>query len=141
MAEELTMAAALGNLQRVMELLDSGVNPNTCNSYGRTAIQVSAWTLCDTASRHMVMMMGSPRLAQLLIDHGADPTVPDPTTGTCPAHDAIREGFVDTLVILVNGGARVDGPQDKCGQRPLDLASPSVMRELIARGVVGAAGR
>ncbi|XP_069818105.1 cyclin-dependent kinase inhibitor 2A-like isoform X2 [Dendropsophus ebraccatus] len=127
MAEELTMAAALGNLQRVMELLDSGVNPNTCNSYGRTAIQV--------------MMMGSPRLAQLLIDHGADPTVPDPTTGTCPAHDAIREGFVDTLVILVNGGARVDGPQDKCGQRPLDLASPSVMRELIARGVVGAAGR
>ncbi|XP_056420519.1 cyclin-dependent kinase inhibitor 2A-like [Hyla sarda] len=122
MAEELTMAAAQGNIQLVEELLDSGVNPNTCNSHGRTAIQV--------------MMMGSPHLAQLLLDHGADPTIRDPTTGTCPSHDAIREGFVETLVVLINGGASVDGPLDNFGHRPIDLASPWVMRELIALGIV-----
>ncbi|KAM3937577.1 cyclin-dependent kinase inhibitor 2A-like isoform 1-T1 [Leptodactylus fuscus] len=116
MAEELTMAAAQGNIQLVKELLQSGVNPNTRNSHGRTPIQV--------------MMMGSPHLAQMLIEYGADPTVPDPTTGTCPAHDAIREGFVETLVVLLNGGASVDGPQDRFGRRPIDLASPSVLQKL-----------
>ncbi|CAJ0948418.1 unnamed protein product [Ranitomeya imitator] len=88
MAEELTMAAARGGVRRVRELLHRGAAPNARNAYGRTAIQV--------------MMMGSPPLAQLLIAHGADPTARDPTTGACPAHDAIRGGFVDTLVVLVN---------------------------------------
>lgn len=120
------MAAAQGNAQRVEELLESGLNPNTCNSYGRTPIQV--------------MMMGSPHLAQLLIDHGADPTVRDPTTGTCPAHDAIREGFVDTLLVLLHGGASVDGPLDNYGRRPIDLASPSVIQKLLALGIVGPTG-
>ncbi|XP_073523095.1 cyclin-dependent kinase 4 inhibitor B [Phyllobates terribilis] len=126
MAEELSMAAARGDVQRVTALLERGVNPNTRNSYGRTAIQV--------------MMMGSPHLAQLLIDHGADPTVPDPTTGTCPAHDATREGFVDTLVVLVNGGASVYSPQDNYGQRPIDLASASVLQKLKALGIASQTG-
>ncbi|KAM4050250.1 cyclin-dependent kinase inhibitor 2A-like [Anomaloglossus baeobatrachus] len=126
MADELSMAAAQGNVRRVRELLERGADPNTTNSYGRTAIQV--------------MMMGSPHLAQLLIDHGADPTVRDPTTGTCPAHDAIREGFVDTLVVLVNGGASVYGPLDAYGQRPIDLASAEVLQELMALGIVRPTG-
>ncbi|XP_075707925.1 cyclin-dependent kinase inhibitor 2A-like [Rhinoderma darwinii] len=126
MADELATAAAQGNVQLVRRLLRSGVNPNARNLHGRTPVQV--------------MMMGSPHLAQLLIDHGADPTVRDPTTGTCAAHDAIREGFVETLVVLLNGGANVDGPKDNFGQRPIDLASPSVLQELIALGIVTPTG-
>ncbi|XP_040276268.1 cyclin-dependent kinase inhibitor 2A-like isoform X2 [Bufo bufo] len=123
MEELLTMAAAQGDVQLVRAFLENGANPNSSNSHGRTAIQV--------------MMMGSPHLAQLLIDHGADPTIPDPTTGTCPAHDAIREGFVDTLVVLINGGASIDGPPDNFGQRPIDLASPLVLEKLKALGLAG----
>ncbi|XP_077105417.1 cyclin-dependent kinase inhibitor 2A-like [Ranitomeya variabilis] len=126
MAEELTTAAARGDVRRVRELLHRGAAPNTRNAYGRTAIQV--------------MMMGSPPLAQLLIDHGADPTARDPTTGACPAHDAIRGGFVDTLVVLVNGGASVYSPQDNYGRRPIDLASAWVLQELMALGMVSQAG-
>ncbi|KAG8595449.1 hypothetical protein GDO81_001521 [Engystomops pustulosus] len=127
MAEEMTKAAAQGNLQLVRTHLESGVNPNTRNSYGRTPIQV--------------MMMGNPHLAQLLIDHGADPNLPDPTTGTCPAHDAIRGGFVDTLAVLLKGGASVNGPLDNYGARPIDLASPSVLQELRVRGIVSTTGQ
>ncbi|XP_044142945.1 cyclin-dependent kinase inhibitor 2A-like isoform X2 [Bufo gargarizans] len=123
MEELLTMAAAQGDVQLVREFLENGANPNSSNSHGRTALQV--------------MMMGSPQLAQLLIDHGADPTIPDPTTGTCPAHDAIREGFVDTLVVLIKGGASIDGPPDNFGQRPIDLASPWVLEKLKALGLAG----
>ncbi|XP_073399805.1 cyclin-dependent kinase 4 inhibitor B-like isoform X2 [Dendrobates tinctorius] len=122
MAEELTMAAARGDVRRVRELLQRGAAPNARNRFGRTAIQV--------------MMMGSPPLAQLLIDHGADPTVRDPSTGTCPAHDAIRGGFVDTLVVLVNGGASVYSPADSYGRRPINLASASVLQELKALGML-----
>ncbi|KAM9330670.1 cyclin-dependent kinase 4 inhibitor B-like [Gastrophryne carolinensis] len=113
----LTTAAATGNVQLLSQTLRQGVNPNATNCLGRTAIQV--------------MMMGSPQIAQILIEHGADPTIPDPATGTCPAHDAIREGFVDTLLELLKGGADVYTPRDNFGQRPIDLASPEVLQRLI----------
>ncbi|XP_063770195.1 cyclin-dependent kinase 4 inhibitor B-like [Pseudophryne corroboree] len=115
-SDRLATAAARGDVQLVREMLESGVNPNATNSHGRTPIQV--------------MMMGCPQIAQLLIEHGADPTVPDPTTGTCPAHDAIREGFLDTLLVLIKGGASLKYPKDNFGRRPIDLASPSVLQDL-----------
>nr|DBA28142.1 TPA: hypothetical protein GDO54_008546 [Pyxicephalus adspersus] len=83
-----------------------------------------------------VMMMGSLKIAQLLIEHRADPTVTDPSTGTSPAHDAIREGFVKTFLELRNGEASLYGPVDFYGQRPIDLASDSVREELIRIGML-----
>ncbi|XP_061486919.1 cyclin-dependent kinase 4 inhibitor B-like [Rhineura floridana] len=107
---QLANAAARGDLEAVGRLLDSGADPNAVNFFGRTPIQV--------------MMMGSPRVAQLLLQRGADPNRPDPSTSTSPAHDAAREGFLDTLQVLQQWGARFD-VRDQWGRRPLDLAEES----------------
>ncbi|NXN95866.1 CDN2B inhibitor, partial [Rhinopomastus cyanomelas] len=106
--DELANAAARGDLQRLKELLDNTADPNGVNSYGRTPIQV--------------MMLGSPRVAEMLLQHGADPNRPDPTTGCFPVHDAARAGFLDTLLVLHRAGARLDVP-DGCGRLPIDVAA------------------
>ncbi|XP_034872436.1 cyclin-dependent kinase 4 inhibitor B isoform X2 [Mirounga angustirostris] len=68
-----------------------------------------------------VMMMGSTRVAELLLCHGAEPNCADPTTLTRPVHDAARDGFLDTLVVLHRAGARLD-VRDAWGRLPVDLA-------------------
>ncbi|XP_053427395.1 cyclin-dependent kinase inhibitor 2A isoform X2 [Nycticebus coucang] len=68
-----------------------------------------------------VMMMGSVRVAELLLLHGAEPNRADPSTLTRPVHDAAREGFLDTLVALHQAGARLD-VRDAWGRLPVDLA-------------------
>ncbi|XP_071436796.1 cyclin-dependent kinase inhibitor 2A-like [Pithys albifrons albifrons] len=78
-----------------------------------------------------VMMLGSPRVAELLLQRGADPNRPDPRTGCRPAHDAARAGFLETLAALHRAGARLDLP-DGLGRLPLDVA---------AGGPHGAVGR
>ncbi|XP_071280676.1 cyclin-dependent kinase 4 inhibitor B-like [Agelaius tricolor] len=94
-ADELASAAARGNPQRLGELLDGAADPNAANSYGRTPIQV--------------MMLGSPRVAELLLRHGADPNRP----GCLPVHDAARAGFLETLAALHRAGARLDLPDGR----------------------------
>ncbi|XP_054034702.1 ankyrin repeat domain-containing protein 54-like [Dryobates pubescens] len=106
-ADELANAAARGDLQRLKELLDDAADPNTVNSYGRTPIQV--------------MMLGSPRVAELLLQFGADPNRPDPSTGCFPIHDAARSGFLETVAVLHRAGARLDLPDGR-GRLPLDVA-------------------
>ncbi|XP_029462655.1 cyclin-dependent kinase inhibitor 2A-like [Rhinatrema bivittatum] len=105
-ADALCRAAAGGDLSLVRLLLEEGTNPNDKNSYNRSAIQV--------------MKLGNPRLAELLLRYGADPNLPDPTTATCPAHDAAREGFLDTLRVLLRAGASLER-RDRWGRTPLDL--------------------
>ncbi|XP_007946601.1 cyclin-dependent kinase 4 inhibitor B-like [Orycteropus afer afer] len=106
-ADNLATTAARGRAEEVRALLQAGAQPNALNRYGRSPIQV--------------MMMGSPRVAQLLLLHGAEPNRADPTTLTRPVHDAAREGFLDTLVVLHRGGARLD-VRDAWGRLPVDLA-------------------
>ncbi|KAK9408111.1 cyclin-dependent kinase 4 inhibitor B [Crotalus adamanteus] len=106
-ANQLANAAARGDLETVAGLLGSGADPNAINGFGRTPIQV--------------MMMGSARMAELLLQRGADPNRPDPSTGATPAHDLAQEGFLDTLMILHHWGARFD-QLDRWGHSPLDLA-------------------
>ncbi|XP_027740490.1 cyclin-dependent kinase 4 inhibitor B-like [Empidonax traillii] len=77
------------------------------------------------------MMLGSTRVAELLLQRGADPNRPDPSTGCLPAHDAARAGFLETLVALHRAGARLDLPDGR-GHLPLDVA---------AGGPHGAVGR
>ena len=67
-------------------------------------------------------MLGSPRVAELLLQRGADPNRPDPLTGCRPAHDAARAGFLDTLAALHRAGARLDLPDGR-GRLPLDVAA------------------
>uniref|UniRef100_A0A8D0KMN8 Cyclin dependent kinase inhibitor 2A n=1 Tax=Salvator merianae TaxID=96440 RepID=A0A8D0KMN8_SALMN len=69
-------------------------------------------------------MMGSSRVAELLLRKGADPNRQDHATGMVPAHDAAREGFLDTLQVLRRWGARFD-LRDRWGRLPVDLAAES----------------
>ncbi|KAB1279658.1 Cyclin-dependent kinase inhibitor 2A [Camelus dromedarius] len=76
------------------------------------------------------MMMGSVRVAELLLLHGADPNCADPATLTRPVHDAAREGFLDTLVALHRAGARLD-VRDAWGRLPVDLAEERGHRDVV----------
>ncbi|NXN95867.1 CDN2B inhibitor, partial [Rhinopomastus cyanomelas] len=104
----LCTAAARGDHEEVRRLLDEGVDPNGTNSFGRTPLQV--------------MMLGSPRVAEMLLQRGADPNRPDPRTGCLPVHDAARAGFLDTLSVLHRAGARLD-VSDGHGCLPIDVAA------------------
>uniref|UniRef100_A0ACB8ESU5 Uncharacterized protein n=1 Tax=Sphaerodactylus townsendi TaxID=933632 RepID=A0ACB8ESU5_9SAUR len=151
-ANRLASAAAAGDLAGVRRLLQEGADPNGLNSCGRTPIQVepdgAPWhygvILCLLFSgvrkqdywaknRHSgfkVMMMGSPKVAEILLEGGADPNRPDPTTGALPAHDAARQGFLDTLLVLSAGGARLDA-SDASGRLPIDLAQEAGHRHVV----------
>lgn len=109
-------AAARGQVETVRQLLQAGADPNGVNGFGRRPIQV--------------MMMGSTRVAELLLIHGADPNCADPATLTRPVHDAAREGFLDTLVALHRAGARLD-VRDAWGRLPVDLAEERGHRDLV----------
>ncbi|XP_015283234.1 PREDICTED: cyclin-dependent kinase 4 inhibitor B-like [Gekko japonicus] len=115
--DQLATAAALGDLEAVRRLLDAGADPNAVNSFG--------------SALSPVMMMGSPSVAELLLQRGADPNRPDPCTGSLPAHDAAREGFLDTLQVLRQGGARLD-LKDRWGRLPLDLATGNVHSHVVS---------
>lgn len=65
-------------------------------------------------------MFGSPTIALELLKQGASPNVQD-ASGTTPAHDAARTGFLDTLKVLVEHGADVNAP-DNTGALPIHLA-------------------
>ncbi|KAM9207311.1 cyclin-dependent kinase inhibitor 2A-like isoform 1-T1 [Dugong dugon] len=75
------------------------------------------------------MMMGSTPVAELLLLHGAEPNCGDPVTLTRPVHDAAREGFLDTLMVLHRAGARLD-VRDAWGRLPVDLAEEQGHRDV-----------
>ncbi|XP_020647292.1 cyclin-dependent kinase 4 inhibitor D [Pogona vitticeps] len=105
--DRLTGAAARGDVAEVRRLLHQElVQPDSRNRFGKTALQV--------------MMFGNIFVAQELLKEGAHPNVQD-ESGTTPAHDAARTGFLDTLKILVEYGADVNVP-DASGSLPLHVA-------------------
>ncbi|XP_069915248.1 cyclin-dependent kinase 4 inhibitor D [Oryctolagus cuniculus] len=105
--DRLSGAAARGDVQEVRRLLHRElVHPDALNRFGKTALQV--------------MMFGSPSIALELLKQGASPNVQD-ASGTAPAHDAARTGFLDTLKVLVDHGADVNVP-DGAGALPIHLA-------------------
>lgn len=107
-ADRLTTASARGDLRELEMILHSGVNANERNSFNRTAIQV--------------MKLGVPEIARVLLRMGGDPNVRDPLLGLTVAHDASRDGYLDTLSVLVQGGADVN-LADHDGNLPLHLAA------------------
>ncbi|XP_044121515.1 cyclin-dependent kinase 4 inhibitor B [Neovison vison] len=120
----LASASAKGQVETVRQLLEAGADPNGVNRFGRRPIQV--------------MMMGSTRVAELLLLYGAEPNCADPVTLTRPVHDAAREGFLDTLVVLHRAGAQLD-VRDAWGRLPVDLAEERGHRA-VARYLRAAAG-
>ncbi|KAJ8407559.1 hypothetical protein AAFF_G00274160 [Aldrovandia affinis] len=115
--DELASAAATGNAECVGILLRDGVDVNAVNYFGRTPLQV--------------MMMGSTAVSQLLLERGANPNVPDRKTGTTPLHDAAREGFLDTVEMLIKFNADTNA-RDHRDCRPIDLARENGHRDVVA---------
>lgn len=68
------------------------------------------------------MKLGNPAIADALLRANADPNVRDPVLGLTVAHDASREGFLDTLKVLVHHRADVN-LTDSGGNLPLHLAA------------------
>lgn len=106
--DRLSTAAAIGDLMEVEQTLQSNVNVNEKNKYGRTALQV--------------MKLGCPSIAETLLQAGADPNVRDPILGLTVIHDAARDGYLDTLHVLAQNGADVN-LLDNDGNLPLHLAA------------------
>ncbi|XP_036430677.1 cyclin-dependent kinase 4 inhibitor B [Colossoma macropomum] len=107
MQDALATAAATGDTARAEELLRKGADVNGTNRFGRTPIQV--------------MMMGSTRVARLLLSCGAEPNVSDRSTGASPLHDAARAGFLDTVCVLLEFKADPEH-RDKRGRTPAESA-------------------
>uniref|UniRef100_A0A3Q3FKH3 Cyclin-dependent kinase inhibitor 2C (p18, inhibits CDK4) n=1 Tax=Labrus bergylta TaxID=56723 RepID=A0A3Q3FKH3_9LABR len=107
-ADMLCNASASGQLLHVLFLLENGADVNGFNTFNRTALQV--------------VKLGNTALVEALLVAGADPNVPDPVLNLTVTHDAAREGFIDSVRVLVDHGANtnlVDGQ----GNLPLHLAA------------------
>lgn len=80
--------------------------------------------------------MGNAALVELLLEAGADPNLCDPACGLTVMHDAAREGFIDSVRVLVAHGADTNLVDWK-GNLPLHLAAREghleVVRLLIGR--------
>lgn len=55
-----------------------------------------------------VVKLGDSRVIETLLQAGANPNVPDPSCGLTVTHDAAREGFVDSVRVLLKYGADVN---------------------------------
>ncbi|CAM5136169.1 unnamed protein product [Eretmochelys imbricata] len=107
LGNELASAAARGDLVQLTNLLQTNVNVNAQNGFGRTALQV--------------MKLGNPEIARRLLITGANPDLKD-STGFAVIHDAARAGFLDTLQTLLEFNADVN-IEDNDGNLPLHLAA------------------
>ncbi|XP_055717202.1 cyclin-dependent kinase 4 inhibitor C-like [Salvelinus fontinalis] len=107
-ANRLSSASARGDLAKVEMLLQNGADVNANNVFGRTPLQV--------------MKLGNPAIAEALLRANANPNVRDHVRGLTITHDAARDGYVDTLRVLIDHGADVN-LLDNDGNLPLHLAA------------------
>ncbi|XP_054646059.1 cyclin-dependent kinase 4 inhibitor C [Dunckerocampus dactyliophorus] len=115
-ADSLCNASARGNLPEVLLLLQNGSAVNGRNTFKRTALQV--------------VKLGSTAVVEALLSAGADPNLRDPVLGLTVTHDAAREGFLDTVLVLLAHGADVN-LADERGNLPLHLAAKGGHGELV----------
>lgn len=93
--EELREAASAGDVAKVKELLDRGVDVDAANSYGGTALAF--------ASRR-----GHVEVVRLLLERGADPHRQNPFNGSTPILAALRQGHPETARLLLAKAREVD---------------------------------
>ncbi|TNM87872.1 hypothetical protein fugu_006093 [Takifugu bimaculatus] len=101
-------ASASGNRNEVTRLLQNGADVNGFNQFNRTALQVA-----KTSDAALILQ---------LLQAGANPDVADPACGLTLLHDTSREGFDDSVRVLLEHGADANRV-DVEGNLPLHVAA------------------
>uniref|UniRef100_A0A3Q2SUG7 Cyclin-dependent kinase inhibitor 2C (p18, inhibits CDK4) n=2 Tax=Fundulus heteroclitus TaxID=8078 RepID=A0A3Q2SUG7_FUNHE len=112
----LSSASARGELEKVLSLLQAGVDVNGKNKFGRTALQVA--------------MLGKTNLVIALLEAGAEPNARDDVLKLTVVHDAARDGFLEAVRALADHGADVN-LTDEIGNLPLHLAAKEGQLEVV----------
>jgi ankyrin repeat protein len=120
-------AAAAGEVERAERLLDA--DAEAIGAYG-----ADGWT-----PLHLAAFFGHHRLAELLLDRGADPrAVSRNANANTPLHAALAGGHVMTAGLLLGRGADVNAADGE-GWRPLHIAAAGqapldLLKALVAQG-------
>jgi ankyrin repeat protein len=104
----LQYAAQKGDLRIAGRLIDAGAQINATGIAGRTPLHFAG-------GRQLSMM-------QLLIEKGADVNARD-AEGASPLDDAVWNGSLDAVAILLAHGARLNEPDTHTGATPLNEAA------------------
>jgi ankyrin repeat protein len=118
-------ACAAGEFDRVERLLTSGQGVNDFSHDGWTPL-------------HLAAFFGYPKVAELLLAHGADVTAQSRNAnGNTPLHAALAGNQKMVIGLLIGGAANVNAP-DAAGWHPLHLAAANnnleAIKTLIAQG-------
>jgi len=123
----LLQAADQGDLEKVRQLLDSGVAVSTHSDNGLNALNWAAYS-------------GHVDIARLLLERGIDVDSNKNTPGWSPLMNASNEGYIDVVELLLAKGARLD-LASKDGWLALDFAAAKqhldVVKALLAHGADG----
>jgi ankyrin repeat protein len=117
-SEELLAAARKSDVAAVKAMLDKGVDVNSKNRYGATALSYA----CDRGSVEMV---------RLLIERGADVNVEDTFYHATPLGWAADKGYVEIVKLLLDKGAK--GKEDAL-QSAVFGGHTELVKSLLARG-------
>jgi len=116
--EELRRAATTGDVAKVKELLDKGVDANSANPYGATALVYAS-------------DKGYPEIVKLLLEHGADPNFRNNFYGYPAIGWAAQNGNVEIAKLLLDKGAEVDSSILTMG---IQANSPDFVKLILERG-------
>ncbi|CAH2062414.1 unnamed protein product, partial [Iphiclides podalirius] len=111
----LHVACRLCKIDKVVELLNEGANPNTKDNAGWTPL-------------HEVVQNGRLDLVKILLQHNTLVNVPGQGNET-PLHEAVRYNHRDIVEELVRHGADLHARNSK-GETPTELASTEIKRIL-----------
>jgi len=104
---KLRLAANTNDLDRLKTLLESGIDPRSCDEFKRTAL-------------HLAASKGYTEIVRLLLHFGADPNQID-TLGNTPLHLAVCTNHISVVTLLLRAGANIR-LLDRMGRDPLQLA-------------------
>jgi ankyrin repeat protein len=121
-------AAAYGDTDEIIRLLQAGANINEPDENGNMALHNAAWN-------------GHVETVQVLLNHGADVNAVRQAASTnawTPLHFTAENDQFECARLLLDAGASINA-KDQFGQTPLFLAldemvSPNVAKLLIERG-------
>lgn len=105
--QKLHAAAALGQNEEVLSLINNGMEVDVADKYGFTALM-------------RAIQYRQPETAKLLIELGADVNA-KAYKGKTPLLLAVEQGKAGTVELLLNAGADIQGDEDR-GRRLLSKA-------------------